>query len=169
VIYDTYIDRMRCPECGEETEVIIEDTQGENKMRTLHPHDVVAEFRSRQFVEIENDGDCAECGCSFDVHIPIIHGVIGRFATGGRFDCSMSPDDVIRYLSEACLNGYNIRQAMQRKTDVVEMILRFWTISHDGGDIPSEWHVSEEGLPIIGASTPADELIRSLAKYLNGG
>lgn len=168
MIYDTYTARMRCPECGEETTVIITDTKGDNQMRTLHPFDVVSEFRTQAFVEIVNEGDCEECGTSFPVHIPIIYGVIGDFSPA-TFTKDNTPEDIIRFLCEACTNGYAVRQQLQRKTDVVEMILRFWITSHDGGDIPSEWHVSEEGLPVIGASTPAEDLIRNLGKYLNGG
>ena len=165
MVYDTYVDKMRCPHCRGETEVVINDTQGERLLRTLRPHDVVAEFRSVEFREIENEAECDECHETFEVHIPIVYGVVGHFATA-HFIPMDDPRDVIEYLRHGCWASYEVRQKLQRRTDVAAMILRFWNTSNEGGNIPADWHVSEEGLPVIGADTPAEDLIRALAVYL---
>ena len=165
MVYDTYTDKMRCPECGHETDAVIQDTQGARLMRTLRPHDVVAEFRSEEFREIENEAECDHCHATFEVHIPIVHGVIGHFKTA-HFIRMDDPRDVIEYLRHGCWASYEVRQRLQRRADVVAMILRFWTMSRDGGPIPEDWHVSEDDLPVIGANTPPEDVIRELAKYL---
>ena len=170
MIYDTYVSTMRCPECGEVVDVSVEDTRGNNEMRTIRPLDCVTEFRPKRFIEIVNEGDCEECGCSFEVHIPIVHGLVGEFSHSG-FSHDHWDDDrrVIDFLSCIADGASVVRGKMQRKMSVVEMIFRFWITSHDGGDIPSEWHVSEDGLPVIGADTDAVNLIRAISQYLNDG
>ena len=165
MVYDTYMHEMRCPHCGHDTLVVIQDTQGERLMRVLRPHDVVAEFKSDPFREIENEAECDECHETFEVHIPIIYGIIGHFSSD-RFIPDMDPEDLIEYLRQSCVASYELRQRLQRRADVASMICRFWTTSREGGEIPAEWHVSEDDLPVIGADTPAGDVIRAMAKYL---